>query len=139
MRDIITKDFGWKLFSVALAVAIWLTVRTVSSEAPKDASPLATWDTRAFTNQPVLVLSAAADVREFKVNPDAVDVTVIGRPEIIAALLEKEIHVAVDLTEIKSARGLRKRVDVSAPPGVTVVRVFPSEVDIVIPPKKNRN
>ena len=135
MREIVTKDLGWKTFSVILAIIIWLTVKSVSTEAPTGVDPLSTWATRPFTNLPVLVVSAAADVREFKVSPETVDVRVSARPETIAGVSERDIHVTVDLTDIAAARGLRKRVDVSTPTGVTVVSVTPSEVDIVIPPK----
>lgn len=135
MRELITKDFGWKMFSVALAVAIWLTVYAIS----KDRGPgqtIGPWENLTYTNLPVLVVSAAADVRECKVQPDAVEVTVRGRPEVISALAAKDIEVRVDLTDIESARNLRKRAIVSVPPGVILVRVFPSEVDVVIPAKR---
>ena len=135
MRDWFIKDLAWKLFSLALAVAIWATVRTVSTENNAGADPLRDWDVHTFTNLPVLVVSAAADVREFKVDPNTVDVTVRSRPEIIAALQAREIHVTVDLTEVESARDLRKRVDVSTPPGVTFIRVAPAQVDVVVPPR----
>jgi hypothetical protein len=138
MRDLIFKDFGWKLFSMLLAIGIWITVKTVSSEIPKDVGPLGGWETRSFTNLPVLVMSAAADVREFKIDPNSVEVSVSGRPEIMAALQRKDIQAVIDLTEIEYARSLRKRVTVSAPPGVTLVRVQPSEVNVGVPLKQNR-
>jgi YbbR domain-containing protein len=138
MRDLFIKDFVWKLFSLALATAIWLTVQTIRNEAVPSANPLAVWDTLTFTNVPVLVVSAAADVREFKVNPSTVQVTVGGRPDVIAALTEREIHATVDLTEIEAARDLRKRIDVSAPPGVAVVKLVPPLVDVVVPPKPDK-
>ena len=137
LRDIVTKDFGWKLLSLALAAGIWVTVKTISSEIPTTGvNPLAESKTRTFANLPVIVMSAAAAPREFKVKPEAVDVTVRGSPDIVDGLAEKEIHVTVDLTDIESARDLRKRVDVSAPPGVTVVKIVPPLVDVVVPPKR---
>ena len=136
MRNSLTKDAGWKLFSLLLAVGIWFTVNTLSRDAITPAKPLESWATRSFADVPVLVMSAAADVREFKVQPAVVQVTVSGRPEVMNALVEKEIHVVVDLTGIESARELKKHVDVSVPSGVTVVRVVPLEVDVVVPAKQ---
>ena len=135
MSNIVTRDLGWKLFSLALAIVIWITVKTASDEGTRSGGILKQWDRREFSDQPVLVLSAAADVRQFKVAPDNVDIVVSGPPDIVAALQEKDVHVAVDLTQITSAQDLRKRVDVSTPPGVTVVSVSPAEVDVVVPPK----
>ena len=127
MRDLVTKDLGWKLFSLLLAIAIWLTVQTIRSES-----------TRAFANLPVLVVSAAGDVREFKVKPGVVEVTVSGRPDVMAVLTEKDVHASVDLTDLEAARDLRKRIDVSAPPGVTVVKIVPAFVDVAAPPKPDK-
>ena len=75
--------------------------------------------------------------RSFKVQPAAIGVTVRGRPEVISALTEKEIEVRVDLTDVESARSLRKRVIISVPPGVILVRTAPAEVDVVVPPRKS--
>ena len=74
LRDIVTRDLGWKMFSVALAVAIWLTVQAISKDRGLTQS-LGPWENHTFTNLPVLVVSAAADVREFKVQPASVGVT----------------------------------------------------------------
>jgi YbbR domain-containing protein len=136
MRNFLTKDVGWKLFSLAVAAVIWFTIHALSRDAITPARPLESWATRTFTDVSVLVVSAAADVREFKVHPAAVQVTVSGRPEVMTALEEKEIRVTVDLTGIEAARDLKKRVDAAVPPGVTVVRVAPAELDVVVPPKR---
>jgi len=42
----------------------------------------------------------------------------------------------VDVTGVVGAGDLKKHVDVSVPPGVTVVRIAPEEVDVVMPPKQ---
>jgi hypothetical protein len=39
----------------------------------------------------------------------------------------------VDLTDIQSAGDLRRQVDVSTPPGVTLVMVNPIQVDVIVP------
>jgi YbbR domain-containing protein len=138
MRDLLTEDFGWKLFSVALAIAIWLIVQTIRNEPVTGANPPGAIMTRTFNDLPVLVVSAAADVREFKVKPSAVQVTVSGRPDVVGVLAEKEIHATVDLTGIESTQSLTKRIDVSAPMEVTLLRVFPADAEVVVPPKRDQ-
>ena len=138
MRDWFIKDFGWKLFSAFLALAIWLTVHKILEESvpapllvpPGLAAPTVT---NKFTNLPVLVVSTAADVRAFTVKPNAVTVTVSGRPEVMAALQANQVHALMDLTDIEVARDLPRRVDISVPAGVTLVNVEPEEVSVVIP------
>jgi hypothetical protein len=141
LRDWFIKDLGWKLFSLILAVAIWLTVHKILEESvpqpvvpPLPPSPI----TMTFTNLPVLIVSAAADVREFHVTPSAVTVSVSGRREIMAALLADQVHALVDLTDIETARDLRRRVDISMPAGVALVNVNPAEVNVVIPPQRKK-
>ena len=138
LRDVVIKDLSWKLFSLALAVALWFTIRALSRDSLISTRPLEPRATYTFPDLPVLVVSAAADVREFNVNPSAVLVVVSGPPEEMTRLRGKEIHPVVDLTGIEAAVDLKKRVDVSAPPGVTVVRVVPAEVDVVVPPKPRK-
>ena len=137
MREWFINDLGWKLFSVFLALAIWLTVHKILDESapspvvvpPLPPSPMVT----TFTNLPVLIVSAAADVREFNVKPNAVTVTVSGQPQIMAALQAGQIHALVDLTGIAAARDPRRRVEISMPAGATLVNVEPAEVNVVIP------
>jgi YbbR domain-containing protein len=133
MRDWITKDFGWKLFSLFLAVAIWLTVHKIYEE-PRNASGPAAGSTVTFDNLPVLVVSSASDVRNFRVAPGTVAIKVSGSPEVMADLQANQIHATVDLTDIQSAGDLRRRVDVSTPPGVTLMTVNPNQVDVMVPP-----
>jgi YbbR domain-containing protein len=132
MRDWFTKDFGWKIFSVFLAVTLWLTVHKVHEDpevAAADASvPL------TYGNQPVLIVSAASDVRDFRVAPANVTVKVSGAPEVMAVLQANQIHAVVDLTDIAAGSSLRRRVEVSTPPGVTLLSVEPAEVGVIIPP-----
>jgi YbbR domain-containing protein len=138
LRDIVTKDVGWKVFSLALATVIWFTVRPVGREGTPPGNPLAVSVPRTFPNLPVVIMSSAADVRAFRVNPDMVNVKVGGPSEVVAALTERDIRVTVDLTEIESARGLQARVVVGVPPGVTFIEAIPAQVSVVVPEKKEK-
>ena len=132
----ILKHAWLKLFSLALAVLIWVTVSfAIRNESLQAASVVANLPTRVFY-LPVLVVSAAADVREFHVSPDSIEVTVWGESANLAQLQDKDIRVMVDLTDIESARGMTKRVVVSTPPGITLKSAQPDTVQIVVPPKR---
>jgi len=134
MRDWITKDSAWKLFSLFLAVAIWLTVHKIYEE-PRNSSGTAAGSTVTFNNLPVLIVSTAADVHNFRVAPTTVKVTVSGSAEVMARLQAEQLRAVVDLTDIESARDLHRVVEVSAPPGVTFVSVDPARVAVIPPPR----
>ena len=98
MRDWFIKDLGWKLFSLVLAVGIWLVVNANRADTATEAAGAR--DTVTFENLPVRVLSGGADVHEFKVQPPSVAVTVTGPHDIMSALQEKEVHVTLNITGI---------------------------------------
>jgi len=87
-----------------------------------------------YDNLPVLIVSAASDVRNFHVLPGTVAVKVSGAPEVMAVLQANQIHPVVNLTDIATAHDLKRRVEVSTPPGVTLVSVEPPEVGVQFPP-----
>lgn len=128
LRDFIVKDFGWKLLSLALAVAIWLTVKGFSSESGTQVE-------RTFTDLPAQIVSGTTDARTFRINPEVVQVTVKGLPDAIKALTELEIHVYVDVKNTDPTQNFRKRVEVSTPTRITIVKVEPAEVEVVVPPR----
>jgi hypothetical protein len=137
LRNLVVCDFWLKLFSLALAVLIWLTVSFAIRQEVPPATGLGSVNSEelAFPNIPVLVVSTAADVRSFKVNPSEVQIKVRGEPKKLRLLQASDIRALVDLTGIESARGLRKRIAVTTPPDVTFVQAIPDEVEIVVPPK----
>ena len=126
-RDILFRNFGWKLLSLALAIVIWLTVKTISAEQGQAE--------KMYVNLPILIVSGTADVRTFAVEPVFVRVTLKGQPEVINKLNEREIRVLVDITSADVTHQFRQRVDVAIPSGLTVVRIEPAEVQITPPPK----
>jgi hypothetical protein len=133
LRDLICRDFWLKLFSLALALLTWVTVYITQglTVAPVKLAPT---ETRAFDNLPVVVVTSAEDVRSLRIIPTAVSITVQGEPKIVRRLHENEIRVLVDLTGIQAHHALRRRVEVSMPPGVTHVKVEPEDVQVIYPP-----
>jgi len=129
LRNLILEDFFLKLFSLALAVLIWLTVTFVS---PKDVRP----EKREFPNLPVAILAAAEDMHNFKVSPTEVQVTVQGDPKTVQKLQSNNIRAIVDLTGVGAARDLRVRIEVSVPAGVTHMQVVPEDVQVIFPPDR---
>jgi len=135
MRDLFIKDWGWKLFSLILAAGIWLTVHNI--EEPKETATSASGSPVTYGNLPVFIVAAAADVHLYHVTPSTVSVTVSGSPDAIAVLQANQIRATVDLTGIESAKDLKdlkRPVEVSAPTGITLVRVEPQKVGVVNPP-----
>ena len=133
LRDLIIKDWQLKLFSLALAILIWVTVSfAIRKEMSPDANALLNSPSRVLV-VPVVVMSSAGNVREFHVRPGQVEVMVRGAAKELAQLQEKDVHAIVDLTDIESARSLRKRIEVTTPSGIVHVRVMPEEVDVVFP------
>jgi len=72
-HHIFFDDFWLKLFSMALALLIWLVV-SFASEKEKVKE-------RVFAAVPVQVVSTASDVRSFQAIPERIEVTVRGRAD----------------------------------------------------------
>ena len=129
LRHVCLDDFLLKFFSLLLAVVVWLIV-SFASQKETGTTP------RVFYDLPVTVLSSAEDVRNFKVRPSEVIVTVQGDPKTVQNLRSKDIRAIVDLTGVAVARDLRKHVEISVPAGVSFLRVAPEEVQVVFPPER---
>jgi hypothetical protein len=149
VRDLVFRDFWLKLFSLVLAVLIWLTIWLFAIRndmPPSTALGNARLEERTFYNIPVLVMSAAADVRDFKVSPGEVAIRVRGEIKELHALEQKlhddpqarEIRALVDLTGIEPVQGMRKKIVVTTPADITfeeALQALPNEVEIIEPTK----
>jgi YbbR domain-containing protein len=130
LRNLVVEDFWLKLFSLVLAVLLWLTVTFASR---KDAGA----DQHVLPKMlPVTILASTEDAHNFRVSPSEVAVTVQGNPKTLQNLQTNDIRAIVDLTGVGAARDLRKRVEVSVPAGVTLMRVMPEEVHVIFPPDR---
>jgi len=125
LQELLTKNFGWKLLSLALAVVIWLSVRTVSSEQGNSE--------RMYIDLPIQLLSGTADVRSYGLEPDHVRVTLKGPREVFKKVNEREIRVFVDITSLDSTTPFEHRVDASVPAGLSIVRIEPPAIQVIPP------
>ncbi|HEU6447501.1 MAG TPA: CdaR family protein [Verrucomicrobiae bacterium] len=135
MRDWITKDFWWKLFSVILAVAVWVTIHKVrQGEAVQ---PGATAIDTTYNDLPVTIVSAGSDVHNYRIAPATVSVTVSGSKSLMSVLQANQIHAFVDLTgSDNTAKDLHATVQVAMPPGISLINVDPQRVAVIPPPPK---
>jgi YbbR domain-containing protein len=134
MRELLIKDWGWKVFSLLLATAIWFTVHGVLLESATPAAPSVV-STLTYGELPVTIVSAAADMRNYRLLQAAVSVTVSGPREIIGTLQANQLHATVDLTTITNFNSTKQRVEVSVPAGITVVSIKPEMIGVIPPPR----
>lgn len=133
-RNLLFQDFWLKLFSLGLAILTWFTVSfAIRNEVSPIGTLTLTTQQMTFFNVPVVVMSAASDVHDFRVDPKEVTVTVQAEPRVLEKLESKSIRALIDLTGTDAAGDVRKRIEVSTPAGVTHVRVVPQEVRVIFP------
>jgi hypothetical protein len=133
MRNLLFKDFGWKLFSLLLAAFIWYTVQRII-EGPRVAM-VSPEDIRVqYGEVSVSIVAAAADRHLFQLNSNTVSVTVSGPPVAMNVLQANQIHAFVDLSDFdgKATQWFRP-VAVSVPWGVTVMNVEPAKLQVIPP------
>ena len=130
IRDYLLKDWAWKLFSLFLAAAIWLTVHRILE--PETISLAGQTSTLTFETLSVQPVSSTSDVRFYRVTPPVVRVTVSGPPEVINQLQQSQVQAEVNLT---SDSGGTAPVAVVTPPNVTLISVEPPTVSIIAPTK----
>lgn len=134
MRDFFLKDLGWKLLSLFLAIGIWLTVHNILTE---EVTPTKqdTQRTNIYSNQPVRIVSMKSDVHLYRVAPDEVTVILTGPANLMADLQSSQIRAEVDLSSTnESPRDWKCPVQVSPPPGITLIEVQPARVSVIPPP-----
>lgn len=130
-RERILRNRWQKAFSVLLAALIWFAVRSGDTLAPSlTSAPVdPEGDRRRFDNVPILVLTAAADLGRYKVEPDTVSVVVHGDPAALQQLSATNLEAYVNLSD--GLDGPRfQRIHVYAPAGLVVAEVTPADLKV---------
>lgn len=131
LRSVFVENIVLKVFAFVIAVLIWSTATFLyRGDARGDGSQTIERD---FRNRPVAVVSGTEDVYGFKVRPSTVELTLRGEAETLRRLEVTDVTVMVDLTGWDPQLSMMRKVLVSVPLGVAVVRVNPSEVEVVLP------
>ena len=134
-RNLVAKDFWLKLFSLALAILIWLTVRYLSGETSSSPWLALIGRTPGENVVTVPVKVPFGTSQTFSVDPPEVQVTLRGDPKVLKNLRKLDIRAQVDLTGIESANGLLRPVEVILPSGVAYTHLAPDEVEVRVSPK----
>lgn len=135
VRNLVVKDFWLKLFSLVLAILIWLTV---DFSIHKEISPWATLIGRTAdeTVLPVHISVPVMVARTVQITPEDVQVTLRGDPKLLHSIGTNDVHAEVNLSDVESASGLRRPVEIVLPEGIAYTHVKPAEVEISVSPKK---
>jgi YbbR domain-containing protein len=120
-RELITKNFRWKMLSLLLAALAWVVISTtLNKDQILRQSPVITTSERQFTSIPITLLTAASNTNQFKVTPSFVDIKVNGKKDELERLQLREVTAFVDLTGTPDEEQFRRNIQVRVPREFTV-------------------
>lgn len=128
-RDTLLHNFWLKLFSLVLATMIWFAIFSAQN-TPRADRPLFGNASVEFLQVPVTMMKSAGDLRVFRMEPAAVDITLHGPRAKAQALTASQLEVFISLSEVNDTVGLTKKILVHVPPDFTVVKISPPTVRI---------
>ena len=129
MRELILNNFWLKIFSLVLAVMIWLAIRgNIRNDGTNAQNPFRLPSNDEFP-RPIMLMTAANDHQAYLVNPLSVNVKVNGDGESLKKLNPNDIQVFVRLTSAGVVHGAFP-VEVRLPRNITLQQVWPSHVHI---------
>ncbi|MDD2319204.1 MAG: CdaR family protein [Geobacteraceae bacterium] len=117
--QVLGKNLSLKLLALTLAVALWM-LATGAKDAKRDISV------------PLLLQNLPAGLSIAGPLPGAIDVTIAGPKIRLLGLRSEELSLSLDLSNLRAGTvtfsGMEKRLRL--PPGITVMRVFPSVIEV---------
>lgn len=134
VRNLVVKDFWLKLFSLVLGILIWFAVNfSINKEVSPWSAIIGRTSDETVLTVPVSV--PLTDASAVSVDPPQVQVTLRGDPKLLQDLKGDDVRAQVDLAGIESANGLRRRIDIIVPPGISYTHLSPEEVEVRVSPK----
>jgi hypothetical protein len=128
LPSLITKNFGLKCLSFALAFITWKLMHWEILNA-QDVPVTQT------LKLPIDVFTPSSDSRSFRILPSEVAVTISAMQSIMKNFNSTNLQVFVNLINVQLTNGLKRRIEVACPSGITLVRVQPTEVQLDVPPQ----
>ena len=125
-RALILHNFWLKLFSIALATVIWLAIHYSIHDDLNENQSL----TPQYIRVPISVRTARGDKRVFRITPDEVVVTAVGKDPVLFQTAQKEIRVSLDLTSFKGPEPTSEKLKAESPGDIIVLEILPSTVEV---------
>jgi YbbR domain-containing protein len=135
VRNLVAKDFWLKLFSLALAVLIWITIKISTT---KEVSPWSELIGRTADETVMTIpVRVPGNVHDISVNPEEVEVTLRGDPKLLEELKQRpgDVRAVVNLNGVQYASGLLRPVELILPQGVAYTHIRPEEVEVQVSSK----
>ena len=130
----LTRNFGWKVLSVVLAVLVWYLASYSLARGEWGSN-----QRREFSALPLGLLVRPGEPDRLWVEPTNVSVAVTGPRDLIRNLEPHQIFPWVDCRGILSAKAVLRPVRVYVPQGVHVLEVRPAEVRVSTIPPESKN
>src|SRR3954464_13789432 len=129
-RDLILNNFWWKITALALAIIVRLALHPQDGQ-PLIPSSMRLSDARYLVQHPIILQKPATDLREFKVTPDTVDITLSGEAKVLKNLDISEIRATVDIRDLTPETNT-VRIHVFVPPegAIKLERMTPERVQV---------
>jgi hypothetical protein len=123
LRALILHNFWLKLFSLALATVIWLAIHYSIHDDNENQSL-----TPQYIRVPLSVKTHDGD--KFRITPNEVVVTAVGKDPILFQSTQKQIRVNLDLTDFKATEATSEKLKAYAPEDIIVLEILPSSVEV---------
>jgi len=131
MRKLIFYNFWLKLFSLLLAGMIWYAVFSIQDKPKAVPGFNVGTQKKEFDQVPVVILKSPSDTAVYKISPNAVNVTVTGKPSQLETLTPADVRVFIDLSNMRAGSTKKSyQVSVHTPDPSLIVDVSP---DLVFP------
>lgn len=137
MRELLLNNFRWKLIALLLAMLAWHGFQPRENRPQLLPNSLRPYFTRQLISHPVTISKQATDLREFKVTPSVVDITVSGEERDLRDLSDLEIRPTAHVGDLAvGTNSVLIQVPLPAGKAVQVERIVPERVQVEVFPAR---